>query len=174
MPRVVRLKIQNTNSSVILISHHYEISARKPVANFIILSLGRLDSLQKLGRGILAVTLGVVLNPSPEVIAGLLHGELGLPVELLVGEGRVGSKIENVSLSSGTDLVGKIATDDLAEGLDNLKDSAATSGTQVPCLDTGLVLAQVVEGHQVTAGKVDNVDVVSDGSAVARGVVYKC
>jgi hypothetical protein len=119
----------------------------------------------------LTVTLGVVLDPSPKIIAGFLHSELGLPVELLVGEGRVGSKIENVSLSSGTDLVGKVATNDLAEGVDNFKDGAATAGSQVPCLDTRLVLTEVVKGHQVTSGKVDDVDVVSNGSAVARGVV---
>lgn len=119
----------------------------------------------------MSVTLGVVADPFPKVVAGLLHGELGLPVELLVGEGRVGSEIENVSLSSRLDLVGEIAANDLAEGLDNLKDSASTAGTQVPRLDTGLVLAQVVKSDKVAAGKVDNVNVVSNGSTVARGVV---
>jgi len=119
----------------------------------------------------LSVALRVVLDPSPEVVAGLLHGKLGLPVELLVGEGGVGSKVEDISLSSGADLIGKITADDLAEGLDDLEDGAATARTQVPCLDTGLVLAEVVEGHQVTAGEIDDVDVVTNGSAIARGVV---
>lgn len=121
----------------------------------------------------MSVTLGVVADPFPEVVAGLLHCELGLPAELLVGEGRVGSEVENVSLSSRFDLVGEIAANDLAEGLDNLKDSASTAGTQVPCLDTRLVLAQVVKSDKVAAGKVNNVNVVSNGSTVARGVVYQ-
>lgn len=121
----------------------------------------------------MSVTLGVVADPFPEVVAGLLHSELGLPVELLVGEGGVGSEIENVSLSSRADLVGEIAANDLAEGLDDLKDSASTAGTQVPCLDTGLVLTQVVKSDKVAAGKVNNVNVVSNGSTVARGVVYQ-
>lgn len=117
------------------------------------------------------VTLGVVLNPAPEVVASLLHGELRLPVELLVGQRGVRGKIEDIALSSGVDLVGEVTADDLAEGLDNLKDGAAAAGTQVPCLDTGLVLTEVVESDEVTAGKVDNVDVVADGGAVSGGVV---
>jgi hypothetical protein len=140
---------------------------------YCILSLGRLDSLQQLSGRILSVTLGVVLDPSPEVFTSLLHGELSLPVELLVSQGGVGSKIKHVSLSSGADLVGKITANNLAECLDNLKDGAATTGTKVPCLDAGLVLPQVVEGDKVAAGEVDNVDVVADGCAVARGVVYE-
>jgi hypothetical protein len=121
----------------------------------------------------LSVTLGVVADPFPEVIAGLLHGELGLPVELLIGEGGVGSEIEDISLSSRADLVGEITADDLAEGLDDLENGASTAGTQVPCLDTGLVLAEVVKRDKMAAGKVNNVNVVSNGSTVARGVVYQ-
>lgn len=119
----------------------------------------------------MSVTLGVVLDPAPEVVTGLLHGELRLPVKLLVGQGGVRGKIEDIALSSGVDLVGEVTADDLAEGLDNLKHGAATAGTQVPGLDTGLVLAEVVESDEVTTGKIDNVDVVADGGAVSGGVV---
>lgn len=121
---------------------------------------------------VLAITLGVVADPAPEILASLLQCLLSLPVELLVGQGWVGSKIENIALASGDNIVGQIAADNMAESLDHLKDGAATAGTEVPGLNTRLVLAEVVEGAQVALGQIDNVDVVADGGTVSRGVVY--
>lgn len=138
-----------------------------------IFSLSLLDSSQQLRRWLLSVSLGVVVDPPPEVLAGLLHGELGLPVQFGVGQSRVGSQIQDIAGSAGNDLVLQIATNDGAKCLDDLKDSAATAGTQVPGLDTRLVSAEVVEGDQVASSKVNNVNVVSDGGSVARGVVYR-
>lgn len=107
----------------------------------------------------------------PEVVAGFLHGELGLPLQLGVGEGRVGGEIEDVTLSSRGDLVGKITADNLAESLDDLEDGAASARAQVPGLDTGLLLAEVVQSDKMASGKVDDVDVVSNGGAVSGFVV---
>ncbi|KND92431.1 putative quinone oxidoreductase [Tolypocladium ophioglossoides CBS 100239] len=135
------------------------------------LGLG-LDRRQQLRRGLLSVALGVVVHPSPQVLAGLFHGELRLPLELLVGQRRVGSQVQHVALSAGNDLVLEVAANDGAERLDHLEDGAAAAGAQVPGLDAGLVLAEVVEGDEVALCQVDNVDVVADGSSVARGVVY--
>lgn len=152
-------------------------AARRPARrrdryHHIALGLGCLDSIKQLRGRLLPITLGVVLDPAPEVVASLLHGKLRLPVELLVSQGGVGGKVKDITLSSGVNLVGEVTADDLAECLDDLKDGAATAGTQVPCLDAGLVLAEVVEGDEVTTGKIDNVDVVADGGAVSGGVVY--
>lgn len=107
----------------------------------------------------------------PEVLTGLLHGELGLPFQLGVGEGRVGGEVEDVTLSSRSDLIRKITTDNLAEGLDDLKDGAASARAQVPGLDAGLLLSEVVQSNEMASGKVDNVDVISNGGAVSGFVV---
>lgn len=130
-----------------------------------------LDSSQQLRRRLLSVSLGVVADPPPEVLAGLLHGELSLPLELLVGQLGVGSQVQDVTRSAGNDLVLQVAADDVAKSLDDLKDGAASAGAQVPGLDTGLLGAEVVEGLQVASSKIHDVDVVSDGGSVAGGVV---
>jgi hypothetical protein len=135
------------------------------------LRTGRLDGVEELLGRVLAVTLGVVADPFPEVLAGLLHGELCLPLELLVGEGGVGGQVEDVAVAAGVDLVGEVAADDGAEGLDDLEDGAAAAGTEVPGLQTGLVLSEVLEGDKMAAGEIKDVDVIADGSAVVGGVV---
>lgn len=130
-----------------------------------------LDSRQQLRRGLLSVALGVVRHPVPEILAGILQGQLRLPVELLVGARRVGSEIQNIALSARHNLVWQVTAHDLAEGIDHLENGAATSRAEVPCLETRLLLTQVVEGDQVATGKIDDVDVVTDGSSILGGVV---
>lgn len=120
----------------------------------------------------MAVPLGVVPRPAPEVLAGLLEGALGLPAELGVGARGVGRQVEHVSGAAGGHLVGEVAADGGGEGTDHLVDGAALAGSQVPGADTGVVGAQVVEGLQVAVGKIQDVDVVTDGGAVMGGVVY--
>lgn len=119
------------------------------------------------------VSLGVVLSPEPEILAGLLEGSLGFPAELLVGASRVGCEVENVTSTAGSDFVGEVAADGLGEGADHLVDGAATAGTQVPGAHTGVVGAEVVQGLEVTVCKVENVDVVADSGSVVRGVVCR-
>ena len=130
-----------------------------------------LDVGQQLCRRVLAVALGVVRDPAPEVIASLFHCELRLPLQLLVSPRRVGSQVQDVALSSILHLVREISADDLAEGLDDLENGAPATGSQVPLLNTGLVVPQVVQSHQVTLGQVNDMDVVTDSRAVARRVV---
>ena len=116
------------------------------------LSLGGWYSVQQLRGRLLAVALRVVADPAPQVIASLLHGQLGLPLKLLVGQSRVGSQVKDIALAATYDFIWQIAADDFAESLDDLKNSAATSRAQVPGLDSRLLLAKVVEGNQVAAG----------------------
>ena len=130
-----------------------------------------LEGFEERGWWILLVPLGVVLHPPPKVGAGILQGELCLPLQLLVGQRWVGGKVEHVSESPVNDLVWQIAANDVAEGLDHLKDCASATGAQVPGLDAGLVLAEVVEGGQMATREVEDVNVVANGSAVLGGIV---
>lgn len=130
-----------------------------------------LQLLQQLGRGLLAVTLGVVAGPQPEVLAGLLEGALGLPAQLVVGARGVGGQVEHVTGTAGSNLVGEVTAHGRREGTDHLVDSAALAGTQVPGTDSGVVGAEVVQGLQVTICQVEDVDVVADGGTVVGGVV---
>jgi hypothetical protein len=119
----------------------------------------------------LAVALGVVLGPAPEVLASLLESALSLPAKLGVGAGWVSGEVKNVTSTAGSNLVGQITANGGGEGTDHLVDSAALAGTQVPGTDTGVVGAEVVESLQVTISEVKDVDVVTDGSAVVGGIV---
>lgn len=126
---------------------------------------------QQLSRGLLTVALGVVLSPEPQVLAGVLESELGGPAELLVGASGVGRQVEDITSTARSNLVGKLAASGGREGADHLVDGAALAGTQVPGANTGVVGAEVVQGLQMAVSQVENVDVVTDGSAVVRGVV---
>lgn len=88
-----------------------------------------------------------------------------------MGTGRVGSQIQDVTGTAGSNLVGEIAADSGRESIDHLVDGAALAGTQVPGTDTGVIGAEVVEGLEMTICKVEDVDVVTDGGSVARLVV---
>lgn len=121
----------------------------------------------------MSVTLRVVGHPPPQILACILHRELCLPVQFLVGPIGVGSQIQNITLSSRNHVVRHVSTDNLAECIDNLEDGAATTGTQVPSLDARLLLAEVVQSSEVTLGKVNDVDVIANGCTVSRRVVYK-
>ena len=138
---------------------------------FPILSLLGLDRLDQFGRSILSVSLGVVLDPPPEIGAGVFHAELRLPLQLLVGTRGVRREVEDITSSPRYDLVRHITAHGGAEGLDDLEDGAAAAGTQIPLPHAGLVLSEVVECDQVALRKIENVDVVTDGGAVPRGVV---
>lgn len=133
--------------------------------------LSSLELLQKFRRGLLSVSLGVVLGPPPEILARILERPLGLPAQLAVGAGRVGGEVEDVTGTAGRNHVGEIAADSGTKGLDHLEDSAALAGSEVPGAHAGVVLAEVVEGLEVAVGEVEDVDVVADSSAVVGGIV---
>ncbi len=140
---------------------------------FPISSLLGLDRLDQLGGRLLSVSLGVVLDPPPEVGAGVFHAELRLPLQLLVGTRGVRREVEDIASSPGDDLVGQITARGGAEGLDDLEDGAAAAGAKVPLPHARLVLPEVVECDQVALREIENVDVVTDGGAVPRGVVLR-
>lgn len=133
-----------------------------------------LQRSQQLRRGLLAVALGVVLGPEPEILAGLLEGTGRSPAKLLGGTGSVGSQVEDVTGTAGSDLVGKVTADSGAESANHLVDGGALTGTQVPGADTGVVGAEVVEGLQVAVSEIEDVDVVTDGGAIVGVVVWRC
>mgnify|MGYP006976761522 CR=1 FL=1 len=134
-------------------------------------SVLRVERSQQLGRRFLPVALRVVLDPAPQIRASILERASRLPLQLLIGQGGIGGQVQDVAVPPADNFIGEIAADNLAEGLDHFEDSAATAGTQVPGADTRLVLSQVVESGQVAVGKVEDVDVITNRSAVARGVV---
>lgn len=109
-----------------------------------------LELLQQLSRGLLSVTLRVVLRPAPQILAGLLEGAMGLPAELRVGAGWVSGQVENITGTARSDLIREVTANSRGEGADHLVDGAATSSSQVPSTDTGVVRTQVVQGLEVT------------------------
>ncbi len=162
---MLRLYVDNSKSR-----KNFICLIKFPVLSYT-LDLGGLNRRHELGRGLLAVTLRVVADPAPQVLAGLFHGHLRLPLELGVGERGVGRQVKDIALATGDNFVGHLAADNLAKGLDHLKDGATAAGAQVPGLDAGLVLAEILEGSEMALGEVDNVDVVANGSSVVGRVV---
>lgn len=59
----------------------------------------------------------------------------------------------------------------MREGLDHVIDGAALAGAEVPGAHARVVGAKVIEGDQMAAREVEDVDVVADGGAVFGGVV---
>lgn len=59
----------------------------------------------------------------------------------------------------------------MAEGFDHFEDGAALARSEVPRAGAGVVFAEVVEGDEVAAREVEDMDVVADGGAVFGGVV---
>lgn len=102
----------------------------------------------------------------------MFESSLRAPAKLLVSPGGVGSQVQDVTSTTGSHFVGEVTADGGGEGIDHLVDSASLTGTQVPGTDTWVVGAEVVEGLQVTVGKVQNVDVVTDGGTVVGLVVF--
>lgn len=131
-----------------------------------------LDSFEQSRRRVLAVALGIVAYPPPQIIAGIFEGELGLPPQLLVGARWVGGQVKNVACSPRNDFVLELMADDLAESIDHLEDSGPAPRAQVPCSHSGLLLSKVVQGCEMALGEIDDVNVVADGGTVSGGVVY--
>jgi hypothetical protein len=135
------------------------------------LTLVLLQSVHKLLGWLLSIPLRIVLCPLPQIRTRILKSQLSLPVQLLVGERRVSRQIQDIAVPSWSNLVCKISSDDMAECLDHLEYSGTTSTAQVPCLDTGLLFAQVVERLEMAAREVEHVDVIADRGAVLGLVV---
>lgn len=131
--------------------------------------LNRLDQSR---RGILTISLRVIANPSPEILADILEGEFSLPAQLLIRAGGVRGQVQDIAGSLADDLVFQRVADDLAERVDHLEDGAAASGPQVPGSNAGLLLPEVVQSRQMALGEINDVDVVADRCAVSGFVVF--
>lgn len=117
------------------------------------------------------VSLRVVLRPEPEILARLFEGPLSLPAKLLISSGRIGSQVEHVTVTTGSNFVREIPADSSREGMDHLEDSASPAGSEVPGADTRVVSAEVVESFKVTIRQVKDVNIISDSRAVVGGVI---
>ena len=62
----------------------------------------------------------------------------------------------------------------VAKGLDHVQHRTALAGAEIPGADAGVVLAQVVERHQVALREIQDVQVVADGRPVVGGIVCPC
>lgn len=107
----------------------------------------------------------------PQVLASVLERSFRLPPELLVRPSRVRRQIQNVAWSSTDHLEGQVPPDGRAERFDHVEHGAALSCAQVPGSHAGMMVAEVFQRDEVALGKVKNVDVVADGSAVGGLVV---
>ena len=96
---------------------------------------------------------------------------MSLPTEFGVGQGWVGGEIQDIAITARSNLVRKVTTNGMTEGLDHVKNSRALAGSQIPGLDTRLLLTKIVESDQVTLGKIQNMDVVTDGCTVLGFIV---
>lgn len=123
-------------------------------------------SVDKLFWWLLSVALWVVLGPPPEVGAGVLESVGGFPSKLLVRTRWVCCKVEHVTGPAWSDFVGKITTYGFAEGLDHVVDGRTSASTQIPCAYTWLVGAQVVQGNKMPFCQIEDVNVVTDRSAI--------
>lgn len=130
-----------------------------------------LQLLQQLSRRLLPITLRVILGPPPQIVTGINQRPLRNPSQLLIGTGRVAGQVQHVPVTAGRDFVWEIAANGVAKCLHHLEDGASLAGSEVPCADTGLLLAEVVEGLQVAGCKVEDVDVIADGGSVVGFVV---
>jgi hypothetical protein len=59
-------------------------------------------------RRFLAVPLGIILRPAPEVVARVFQRALGFPAELGIRARRVRGEVEDVAGAAGGDFVGDL------------------------------------------------------------------
>lgn len=112
-----------------------------------------------------AVSSRVLALPSPKVDTHIIQRPLGLPVELLVGEGRIRSQIGHISSTTGHNDIGQVPTYSLAESTDDLQDSVADTSSQVVGLAlvvvAGLFPLDLLERSHMSIGTVDNMQVIA-------------
>ncbi len=124
------------------------------------------SSKQRLWR-VLAVSLRVIANPSPEILTRVLKSELSLPRQLLVRTCWVGSQIQHITCSSRYHFVFQGVPDDLLEGVDHLEDCTATARAQVPGSNAGVGFAEVVKSCEMAFCEIDDVDIITDCGSVS-------
>lgn len=68
-------------------------------------------------------------------------------------------------------MVRKVTANGMAESLDNVENRRTLTGSQIPGFDTRLLLTKIVESDYVALGKIQNMDVVTDGCTVLGFVI---
>ncbi len=108
--------------------------------------------------------------PSPAVFAHLLDRLFGFPAQDFFGVGGVGEAFGHVAGAALYDLVGDFFAGGLLEGFDHVEHRVAVAGAEVDG-EYSFVLCKVLQGFEMAAGEVDDVDVVADPRAVVGVVV---
>lgn len=112
----------------------------------------------------------VLTLPSPEVDTHVVQGPFSLPVELLIGEGRIGSQVRHISRTTRHNDIGQVPTNSLAESTDHLQDSVANSSSQVVGLAlvvvAGLFPFDLLERSYMSIGTIDNMQVIAKDTCV--------
>jgi len=104
------------------------------------------------------------------VTAHVGHGEGGPPTPGPLHLAGVGDEFGDVTRSPRRDPVGQRLPPGVAEGGDELQHRGAHAGTEVEHLHARCA-SKMVQGHPMTIGHIDDVDVVPDTGAVDRAVV---
>ncbi len=108
--------------------------------------------------------------PSPAVFAHLLDRLFGFPAEDFFSVGGVGEAFGHIAGAALYDLVGDFFAGGLLESFDHVEHRVAVAGAEVDG-EYPFVLCQVLQGFEVAAGEVHDVDVVADPRAVVGVVV---
>ena len=114
--------------------------------------------------------VGVVFDKIPTVAAHILHVELCLPAEKLLCLGAVGVAFRDIAGSAGLDDVGnRHAAARLERGY-CLEHAGSLAGAEVDRFGA-LVSEGVLQGADVTVGKVHDVNVIAHAGAVHGGII---
>lgn len=132
----------------------------------------RLQLVEQLLRRLLAITLRVVLGPLPQIDTRVLERLLRLPSKLVIGTLCLCCKVEHVTSTTPDNVVFELFATGGLESVNHIIHGRASAGAQVPRAHTGLLVANIVEGDQVTTRKVMDVQVVPDSGTVLGIVVW--
>ena len=116
------------------------------------------------------VAVGVVLLPIPAVGTHLLDAVLSHPAQLILGLGGVGIALGDIAGTAGIDHIGELLAAGLLKGMDDIQHAVAVAGAQVADEQAAVGL-QLLDGADMAAGQVHDMDVVADAGAVGSGVV---
>ena len=115
------------------------------------------------------IAVGVVLLPVPAVGTHLLDAVLSHPAQLILGLGGVGVALGDVAGAARVDDVGDLLAAGLGEGVDDIQHAVALAGAQIAD-EQAAVRLQLLDGADMAAGQIDDVDVVAHAGAVG-GIV---
>ena len=114
--------------------------------------------------------VGVLLLPVPAVADHLFDAVLGFPAQLAFGFGGVAVAGGDVAGTAGLDAVGHLDTVHLDEGVDHVEDAVAVACAEVVDVEAAAAL-DGLEGADVAAGEIDDVDIVAHAGAVGGVII---